>query len=214
MQEFATTDKTALSRAKNRGSYDEKTIHAILDEAMICQAGFVRDGYPVVLPLAYGRENNRVYLHGAKDSPFMQQLGSGENICLSVFLLDGLVLAKSAFHHSVNFRSVVMFGKGVRVVDYQEKMHALKVITNHVIKNRWDKTRLPTQKEVDITAVISFEITEASAKTRSGPPVEKESDSDFPLWSGVINLETVYRLIQAKESFTEPEIELVNYRRG
>lgn len=182
------TDRTTLKRAPQRGEYDRATIHSILDEGLVCQVAFVVEGKPVVIPTAYGRVDDRLYIHGSPASRMLKSLQKGIDVCVTVTLLDGLVLARSAFHHSMNYRSVVVFGQAEWVNDPAEKAAALKAFTEHVVPGRWDDLRPMTDKEVKGTTVLALPLVEASAKIRTGPPVDDPADYELPIWAGVLPL--------------------------
>lgn len=182
------TDRTQVKRAPKRGQYDFETIAQILDEGLVCQVGFVVEGRPVVIPTAYGRVGKQVYIHGANASRMLKSLLTGIDVCFTVTLLDGLVLARSAYHHSMNYRSVVLFGRAENVTDRDEKMTALKAFTEHVMKGRWEEVRSPSPEELAATSVLALPITEASAKIRTGPPIDAEADYALPIWAGVLPL--------------------------
>lgn len=182
------TDRTQVKRAAKRGQYDFETIAQILDEGLVCQIGFVIEGRPVVIPTAYGRIGNKVYIHGASASRMLKSLLTGIDVCFTVTLLDGLVLARSAYHHSMNYRSVVLFGQAESVTDSDEKMAALKAFTEHVMKGRWADVRSPNPPELAATSVLALPITEASAKIRTGPPIDAEEDYELPIWAGILPL--------------------------
>ena len=184
------TSRTQVRRASKRGHYDFETIARILDEGLVCQIGFVVDERPFVIPTAYGRVADKVYIHGAGASRMLKSLLAGIEVCLTVTLLDGLVLARSAYHHSMNYRSVVLFGQAQKVTDANEKMEALKAFTEHVIKGRWQDVRSPSPEELAATCVLALPIAEASAKIRTGPPVDAEADYSLPIWAGVLPLQT------------------------
>ena len=184
------TNRTKVTRAPKRGHYDFGTIARILDEGLVCQVGFVVEGRPFVIPTAYGRVANKVYIHGASASRMLKSLITGIDVCLTVTLLDGLVLARSAYHHSMNYRSVVLFGRAQQVTDADEKMEALKAFTEHVMKGRWDAVRSPNSEELVATCVLALPIVEASAKIRTGPPIDAEADYSLPVWAGVLPLKT------------------------
>jgi len=190
MSELKTTKRTRVKRLPARGRHDRETINAILDEALIAHVAFEKDGEPAVLPTAHWRKGDTLYVHGhsknamlraAKDSP----------ICVCVTLLDGLVMARSGFHHSINYRSVVIFGKGREVTDPGEKMEALTLFTEKIAPGRWDEIREPTAQELKATMVLAIPIEEASAKIRTGPPVDDEEDYALPVWAGVVPIKTV-----------------------
>ena len=181
-------NRAEISRGKNRSVEDLQEIYNILDEGLVCHVSFIRDGYPVVLPTNYARHEDQIILHGGHESPFHQAMAAVDNLCLTVTLLDGLVLAKSAYNHSVNYRSVVIFGKARQIVDKTEKLESLKILVNQVIKNRWDSVRPPSEKELDATMVLSIPIREYSAKRRTGDPSVASTDENWPVWSGILPL--------------------------
>lgn len=183
------SSRTQLHRLPNRGSHDPAVIHAILDAAFIAHVGFVVDGQPFVIPTLYGRDGDKLYLHGSPASRMVRQMEAGIPACVTVTLVDGLVLARSAFHHSINFRSVMAFGIARNVDTPESKNRALKIISDHLIAGRWNDVRSPNDKELKATAVLEFTIEEASAKTRTGPPVDDEEDYSLPVWAGVLPLE-------------------------
>lgn len=185
---IAPTDRTRVRRLPARGAYDRDTIHAILDEALICHVGFVVEGSPVVIPTIHWRDGDRLYLHGSAASRMLRSLRDGVEACVTVTLLDGLVLARSAFHHSMNYRSVVVFGTA-RVVDSEEeKVRALEALVEHVVRGRSRDVRAPNESELRQTLVLSLPIDEASAKIRAGGPSDDEEDYALPIWAGVIPL--------------------------
>lgn len=180
------TARTQVKRLPKRGQYDRETINGILDEGFLCHVGFVHDGAPVVIPTGYARSGDRLYIHGSAASRMLRTLDEGVPVCVTVTLLDGLVLARSAFHHSMNYRSVVVFGTARAVTDADEKTEALRLFTEHVVPGRWDRIRQPTAQELKATTVLSLPIVEASAKVRVGPPVDDEEDYALPVWAGVL----------------------------
>ena len=171
-----------------RGHYDAETIHAILDEGFICHVGFVLDGSPVVIPTGYARKGSDVYVHGSAASRMLRALSGDVPVCLTVTLVDGLVLARSAFHHSINYRSVVVFGRAVLVTGEEEKNEALRLFTEQVAPGRWAEVRPPTPQELKGTTVLRVPLDEASAKIRTGNPVDDEDDYALPIWAGVLPL--------------------------
>lgn len=181
------TDRTRVRRLAQRGHYETETIHAILDEALMCHVGFVVDGQPVVIPTIHWRDGDTLYFHGSAASRMLRSLRDGVDACVTVTLLDGLVLARSAFHHSMNYRSVVVFGKA-REVGEDEKPRALEMLVEHVIRGRSKDVRPPNQKELRQTLVLALPIDEASAKIRTGGPVDDEEDYALPVWAGVLPL--------------------------
>ena len=189
MTQFSRTKKTRVKRLPKRGHYDRETIYQILDEALICHVGFVKEDQPYVIPINFARVEDSIVLHGAKASRLLKHIGAGHPVCVEATIVDGLVLARSVFHHSVNYRSVVLFGKGRLVLDEQEKLEALEAVTEHLIPGRWKEARRPNPKELQATSVVSIPIDEASAKIRVGPPVDDEEDYALPVWAGVLPLQ-------------------------
>jgi hypothetical protein len=186
------TNKTKVKRAPKRGYYDTKTIYNILDNDFVCQIGFVYNGYPVVIPTIYGRKNDNLYFHGASVSRLLVTLEKGVPISLNVTQTDGIVLARSAFHHSLNYHSVTVFGEAELVTDEKERLDALKVVSDQIIPLRWEEARLPNKKELKATKVLKLRIAEASAKIRTGPPKDEKEDYDLNIWAGVIPMKTIY----------------------
>lgn len=184
---YPPTNRTQVRRLPKRGVYDKAQVHAILDEGFICHVGFVVDGQPFVIPTAYARSGEQVYIHGSSASRMMR-LGASQEIdlCLTVTLVDGLVLARSAFHTSINYRSVVVLGKARLVSDVIEKWQALRSFTNHVIDGRWEQAKQPNEQELKATSVLSLPLDEVSAKIRTGPPIDDEEDYALPVWAGVV----------------------------
>jgi len=191
MTTFNKTDRTTLKRLPARGFYDHELVFKILDEGFICHIGFNVDGRPVVIPTGYARVDEKLYVHGSQASRMLRTLKTGVDACVTVTLVDGLVLARSAFHHSINYRSVVIFGQAKLVDDAQEKVAALVAFSEHVIRGRWDDVREPTEQELKATTVLSLELAEVSAKVRTGPPLDDEEDYELPIWAGVVPLRVV-----------------------
>lgn len=189
MSEFERTERTALDRHPERGSFERERVNEILDEGLVCHVGFVAEGKPFVIPMGYARADDQLYIHGAAASRMIKALAEGAEVCVTVTLLDGLVLARSAFSHSMNYRSVVIFGRARLVEDAREKLEALRALTEHFIKGRWNDARRPNREEMRETSVLAIELREASAKIRTGPPKDKEADYDLKVWAGVIPLE-------------------------
>jgi nitroimidazol reductase NimA-like FMN-containing flavoprotein (pyridoxamine 5'-phosphate oxidase superfamily) len=185
------TPRTRVVREPQRAVYDRDAVNQILDEAFLCHVGFVGDGQPYVIPTSYGRDGNVLYIHGSAASRMLRNLDQGVPVCITVTLLDGLVLARSVFNHSMNYRSVVILGTATLVDHPAEKLAALRVLTEHILPRRWDDSRPPNEKELKATSVLRIPIEEFSAKVRVGPPVDDEEDYSFPTWAGVIPLETV-----------------------
>ncbi len=192
MEQFNTTPRNKVKRIPKRGHYDKATIYEILDAAFMCHVGFSIEGQPFVIPTAYGRDGDAIYLHGATTSRMLQHLEqAGMPACLTVTHLDGVVLARSTFNSSMNYRSAVVFGTATLLED-DEKMHALEVITENIWKGRWDEARLPNAKEMKATKVLKLHIESASAKIRTGGPGDEKSDYELPIWAGVIPMTTEY----------------------
>ena len=183
------TPRTRVVREPQRAVYDRDTVNQILDEAFLCHVGFVAEGQPYVIPTSYGRHGNVLYIHGSAASRMLRNLDQGFPVCITVTLLDGLVLARSVFNHSMNYRSVVILGTATLVDDPAEKIAALRALSEHILPHRWDDVRQPNEKELKATSVLRIRIEEFSAKVRVGPPVDDEEDYAFPTWAGVIPLE-------------------------
>jgi len=188
---FVKTDSTTLQRLPQRGTYDKAVVYQILDEAFICHVGFIVDGRPFVIPTSYGRINDNLYIHGAAASRMLRSLQTGIDVCVTVTLLDGLVLARSIFDHSMNYRSVVILGHAKEVTDKEQKLKALYAFSEHVISGRWQDVRKPNKKELAATMVLSVPLQEVSAKIRSGPPIDDPDDMNLPVWAGEIPLAIV-----------------------
>lgn len=180
------TERTKVRRRADRGTYDRETICRILDRDFICQIGFTHEGYPVVIPTIYGREENLLYFHGANASRMLKTMEQGLPISLNVTLTNGLVLARSAFHHSLNYESVTLFGTAGVVSDSERKLRALKVISDQVLKHRWEEVRQPSEKELNATLVLELEITEGSAKIRAEGVGDDKADYELDIWAGVV----------------------------
>jgi nitroimidazol reductase NimA-like FMN-containing flavoprotein (pyridoxamine 5'-phosphate oxidase superfamily) len=187
------TPRSTVRRKKERGSYEREAIDRILAEGLICHIGFVVDDRPVVLPTAYGRGDDILYFHGAAANAMFRALAQGAPACVTVTLVDGLVLSRAAFHHSMNYRSVVLFGEASRVDDEDEKRSAVDAVLEHIVPGRGADARPPTAEELRATLVVRFPISEGSAKVRTGGPIEDESDLGLPIWAGEIPFETVAR---------------------
>lgn len=189
MSEFPKTERNRVRRLPQRGQYDHETIYKILDEALICHVGFVENNMPFVIPINFARVDDTIILHGSKTSRLLKHIEAGNPICIEATIVDGLVLARSVFNHSVNYRSVVLFGSGSVVENEREKMAALEAVTEHLIPGRWSEARLPNPKELNATLVISVKIEEASAKVRGGPAGDDEEDYALPVWAGVLPMQ-------------------------
>jgi uncharacterized protein len=185
------TDRTKVKRLPARGAYDRETIYSILDGAFICHVGFNIDGQPYVIPTGYARINDDLYIHGSSASRMLRSMAQGIDVCVTVTLIDGLVLARSAFHHSVNYRSVVILGNAILVNDANEKYNALEAFTEHIIPGRWADIRWPNELELKATTVLKVPIEQASAKIRTGDPKDDEEDYEMNVWAGVLPLSTV-----------------------
>jgi uncharacterized protein len=194
--------RTRVVREPDRGVYERETAYQILDQGFICHIGFVVDGQPFVIPTAYGRAGDNLYVHGSAASRMLRRLDEGIPICLTVTLLDGLVLARSVFNHSMNYRSVVVLGRAVAVEDREEKLAALRSVSEHILPGRWDDSRQPNEKELKATLVMRLPIEEFSAKVRTGPPMDDPEDYSFPTWAGVIPLEMV-----ARDPISDPKLQ-------
>ena len=186
--DFPQTERTTLKRLPKRGVYDRELVYGILDEGFICHVGFAPEGQPVVIPTGYARIDDQIFIHGSQVSRMLRTLSSGIDVCVTVTLVDGLVLARSAFHHSINYRSVVVFGRATMVEDRAAKLAALFAFSEHVIPGRWNEVREPTEQELKATTVLSLPLVEVSAKVRTGPPLDDEADYELPIWAGVIPL--------------------------
>ncbi|MFN2531127.1 MAG: pyridoxamine 5'-phosphate oxidase family protein [Pyrinomonadaceae bacterium] len=186
---FTKTNRTTLKRLPKRGHYERETVYAILDEGFICHVGFVSDKQPFVIPTGYARVGDTLYIHGSQASRMLRNLARGIEVCVTVTLVDGLVLARSAFHHSINYRSVVIFGKALIVNDRSKKLAVLEALTEHIVPRRWNDVRWPNENEIALTTVLEIALTEASAKVRTGSPLDDEDDYDLDVWAGVIPLQ-------------------------
>jgi uncharacterized protein len=198
---FPQTERTKLKRLPQRGHFDRETVYGILDEGFICHIGFAPEGKPVVIPTGYARVDDTLYVHGSQASRMLRTLSDGVDACVTVTIVDGLVLARSAFHHSMNYRSVVIFGRATPVADREEKLAALLALSEHIIRGRWAEVREPTEQELRLTTVLSLPLMEASAKIRTGPPLDDEEDYALPVWAGVIPLK-----LEAGEPINDPRL--------
>jgi len=188
-QPYTPTPRTRLVREAERAVYDREAAYRILDEGFLCHVGFVVDGQPFVIPTSYGRKDANLYIHGSAASRMLRQMKEAVPVCVTVTLLDGLVLARSIFNHSMNYRSVVVLGKATLVDDPGEKIEALRLLSEHIIPGRWADSRQPNERELKQTSVLRVPIDEFSAKVRQGPPIDDEADHSFPTWAGVVPLE-------------------------
>ena len=204
------TERTRVRRISDRGHYDQDTIYPIIDEAMICHVGFIQNNNPVVIPIIHARLGNTLYIHGSGASRMLKVITNQNNICVTISLIDGIVLARSAFHHSMNYRSVVIFGSGRKIDDPEEKLNALKAVSEHLIPERWDDVRQPNQKELDATTVIAISLEEASAKVRTGPPSDDEDDYKLSVWAGVLPI-TLIKEELIPDPVLPDKIDIPNY---
>ena len=191
MSDSSSAERNRVRRLPARGAYDRETIYGIVDEAIICHVGLVQDGQPFVIPTIHARNGDRLLFHGAPASRLIQHIAAGHEICVAITILDGLVLARSVAHHSMNYRSVVLFGRGEIVADAREKLDALEAITEHVMPGRWTDAPPPTFAELAATTVVALSIEAASAKIRSGPPGDDAADYAQPIWAGVVPIRQV-----------------------
>lgn len=186
------SDKTKVKRRPDRGFYDKETVYAILDKEFICQIAFVFEGYPVVIPTIYGRKDDSLYFHGANVSRMLQTMEQGVPVSINVTRTNALVLARSAFHHSLNYESVTVFGKAKLVQDDADKLEALKIISDQILKNRWSEVRLPSEKELNVTKVLKMTISEGSAKIRNEGVGDDKEDYDLDIWAGLVPIHRSY----------------------
>jgi uncharacterized protein len=208
------TQHTTVKRHPERGVYDRATIDSILDEALICHLGFVTDGRPFVIPTIHARDGDTLYVHGSPGSRMLRTAKEGIDICVTVTLLDGLVLARSVYNHSMNYRSAVVLGRARELADVDEKLRAMERVVEHVVPGRWDDARRPNDGEIKGTTILALPLDEASAKIRSGPPTDDDADLEFPVWAGVIPLRLVPSdPLPAAGIDDSPPGYAVNYRR-
>jgi nitroimidazol reductase NimA-like FMN-containing flavoprotein (pyridoxamine 5'-phosphate oxidase superfamily) len=201
MKNFIPTERTTLKRLPKRAEYDRRAVYEILDEGFICHVGFTVDGQPFVIPTGYARAGDNLYIHGSQASRMLRTIGEGVDVCVTVTLLDGLVLARSAFHHSMNYRSVVVLGRASVIHEKEEKLEALRALTEHIIPGRWAEVRRPNDAEMKATMVLALPLAEVSAKVRTGPPIDDDSDYEIPVWAGVIPLR-----VEAGEAINDPRL--------
>jgi nitroimidazol reductase NimA-like FMN-containing flavoprotein (pyridoxamine 5'-phosphate oxidase superfamily) len=192
-----------VRQLREKAAYDKDTVHAILDAALVVSAGFVQDGRPVVVPMIYGREGETIYLHGARKARIIRLLEQTEQVCLNVTLVDGIVFARSTFNSSMNYRSATVFGTPRLVDDRDDKLHGMRVISEHTMPGRWDEVRDSLEKEIKMTGVIAVEINLASAKISSGMPDDEDEDYDTPIWAGVLPLQSRLASLQDDERLIE-----------
>ena len=199
--DFPQTQRTTLKRLPKRGVYDRELVYRILDEGFICHVSFAVDGQPFVIPTGYARVDDQLFVHGSQMSRMLRTLAQGVEVCVAVTLIDGLVLARSAFHHSVNYRSVVIFGRAAMVEEGEAKLAALLAFSEQVIPGRWNDVREPTEQELKATTVLSLPLVEVSAKVRTGPPLDDDEDYALNVWAGVLPLKLV-----AGEPLNDPRL--------
>jgi uncharacterized protein len=185
------SDRTRVRRHKERGRYDAETVHAILDEGYVGHVAFVDDGQPYCTPMLYARKDDVLYLHGSPQSRLLQLAATGVPICLTVTLIDGLVLARSWFHHSINYRSAVVLGTGRQVTDRDEKLESMRILVDHIVPGRAADSRWASDGELKGTEMVAMSLTEASAKVRTGPPIDSKSDLELPHWAGILPVSTI-----------------------
>jgi uncharacterized protein len=188
MSEFSPTERTKVRRLPDRGKYDSESVYGILDEAFICHVGFVVDGQPYVIPTGFARVNDTLYIHGSAASRMLRTLADGVQVCVTVTLIDGIVMARSGFHSSMNYRSVVILGRAMQVEGRDEKLAALAAFSEQVMPGRWKDLRKTTDTELKGTLVLTLPLKEVSAKVRTGPPKDDDADYELPLWAGVVPL--------------------------
>ena len=212
MDAYTPTGRTQVRRLPKRAVYDKAEVYSILDEGYVCHIGFVDGGQPCVIPIGYARAGDRLYIHGSPASRMLRALESGGDVSVTVTLLDGFVLARSAFHHSMNYRSVVVFAKARLVTDREEKLEALRAYTDHVVPGRWAEVRQPNERELNATKVLALPLDEASAKVRTGPPIDDEEDYSLPVWAGVVpvRMEVGEPIADAR---VLPEVAVIDTRR-
>jgi len=203
MSSFEKTPKNTVVRVPNRGIYDKEQVYSILDDALICHVSFVVDGQPITIPTIHARAGDNLLLHGSSKSRLMLHAAEGNDLCVSVTHLDGLVLARSSFHHSMNYRSVVVFGKGQMVEAEDDKMDALAKFTDKLIPGRWDDARKPTSQEMKATLVVSIPIDSASAKVRTGGPIDDDEDYSLDVWAGVVPIKQKFMAAEPDEKLKE-----------
>jgi len=190
MSTYTPTQRTKVRRLSKRAVYDKAQVHAILDEGFLCHVGFAQDGQPFVIPTLYARSGETLYMHGSGASRMLKTLAQGVDVCVTVTLVDAYVLARSAFHHSMNYRSVTVLGRARLVAEEAEKMQALRVITDHIVPGRWDEVRGPNELEMKQTMVLALPLEEVAAKVRVGPPADDEEDYVLPIWAGIVPIHT------------------------
>jgi len=199
MNEYSVSKRNKVRQLREKAVYDQQTVHTILDSAPYASVGFVQDGQPVVVPMIHGREDETIFLHGARKARVIRLLEQTGQACLNVTHVDGLVFARSAFNSSMSYRSATVFGSPRLIDDYDEKVHAMRVISEHIMPGRWDELREPLQKEVKMTGVIAVDIESASAKISTGMPDDEDEDYAIPIWAGVLPLQSSFTVLQDDE---------------
>jgi len=187
-EQFTIDDRNKVKRAPQRGHYDKETLYKILDDGFLCHVGFTVNGQPFVIPTLYGREGDAIYIHGATTSRLIKNLEKGVDVCLTITHVDGIVLARSAFHHSMNYRSATVFGRA-QIVSEEQKNRTLFIISENILKGRWDDSRKPNEKELKATTVLGIHIEQASSKIRTGPPKDDPEDYALNIWAGVLPIQ-------------------------
>lgn len=201
--EYPISRQNKVRQLREQAAYDKQTVHAILDSALVAHVGFVQDGGPVVVPMIFGREGETIFLHGARKARVVRLLEETNLACVNVTLIDGLVLARSTFNSSLNYRSATVFGKPTLLESDDDKLHGMRVISEHTIPGRWDELRDSLQKEIKMTGVIALEIESASAKVSAGMPEDEDEDYNIPIWAGVLPLNSAFTTLQADERLLE-----------
>jgi len=201
--EYRTSRQNKVRQLREKATYDKQTVHAILDSALVAHVGFVQDGGPVIVPMIFGREDETIYLHGARKARVVRLLEETDRACLNVTLIDGLVLARSTFNSSMNYRSATVFGKPTLLESDEDKLHGMRVISEHTIPGRWAELRDSLQKEIKMTGVIALEIESASAKVSAGMPDDEDEDYDIPIWAGILPMSSAFTTLQADERLLE-----------
>jgi nitroimidazol reductase NimA-like FMN-containing flavoprotein (pyridoxamine 5'-phosphate oxidase superfamily) len=217
MPNYPSTSRNRVRRLPRRAHYDRDTVHAILDEGLVAHVGLLDEGAPVVIPMLYARQGDTILLHGAATSRLLKHVGRGQPVSVAVTLIDGIVFARSVFHHSMNYRSVVAFGAGRLLTESDEKLEALEAFTEHIARGRWADVRPPNRLELKATSVVAVDIESAAAKIRTGPPLDEEEDYALPCWAGVLPL-----VQRAGAPIADPRLEgdpaippyVAGYRRG
>jgi nitroimidazol reductase NimA-like FMN-containing flavoprotein (pyridoxamine 5'-phosphate oxidase superfamily) len=210
LNKISPTARTTLKRLPKRGVFERQRIYEILDEGFVCHLGFSVDGRPFVVPTGYGRSGEMLFIHGSAASRTLRTLAASVEVCVTVTIVDGLVLARSAFHHSMNYRSVMIFGTASVVQDDCEKMRALRAFSDHIIPNRWNDVREPNDSELKKTLVLRLPLVEASAKIRNGPPLDDGSDYELPIWAGEIPLRVMAQT-PVPDSRLSPDVAVPSY---